>query len=650
MLSFLYAKFTPYEWLLTNKNGGYALGTAFLANVRKYHGLLIAGYSHGKRYHLVSSLEEKVIFPSGLEYLLDTNFYRDALYPEGYKLIKDFLFRPYPQFYFFCPRTEELFLKKSLFMHKEKNTLLIEYENLSSFPYKLLLRPKLSFRNHHQLTFSSHWKDPLIEIYDKEALILKEDYQETLNLFVYTSKGTITEEPLFYYQVFYPLEELRGYPAFEDLFSPFLISVELNPKESLYLIFSDVPIKDLAKEVETIKSYYLRLPSPKPISAGFQEKDFVPLLKEMIRDFLIKGDIIAGYPWFYCWGRDTFIGLPALFYLEEGLDEAYQIFMTYKARMQRGLIPNVVGTPQETNYNSLDGTLWFGLRIFQYLEFFGERIDIAKKEELLSAVKEILDHFITDSSLPFYLDSEDGLLEIPESTNLALTWMDVMLDGRPLTPRYGKPIEISFLWHNILKFSLKYLERDFLKELEIEEILKRQASALKRYFGEELIADRLYHGEPVFEVRPNFVIALSLPFPELPKEELIKADRLVIRELLTSFGLRSLSPRHPSFKRKYFGNQYQRDLAYHNGTTWVWLLYPYGLLLKKILDKKAYLEALKKLLHPFKELILSGKVGSLPELYDGDNPYFPKGAPAQFWSVAAIFLLEMERIDAERNL
>lgn len=633
MLSHLYTQFTPYEWLLTNRKGGYALGTAFLANLRKYHGLLIAGKENGYRAHLLSSLEEKISFPSGLTYLLDTNFYPGNIFPQGYIHIKEFFFRPYPIFYYSCPKTHEFFLQKSLRMSEDKNALLLTYSNISSYPFKLFLRPKLTFRNHHHLASAQAWRDYVIEVSTQEAFISRDE----LALFLYLNQGTISQDPLFYYQVYYPLEELRGYASLEDLFSPLLIEAELLPGESLELLFSDQSLTQPTS-----------VPSLSPKKRAFKPEDFAELLKGMVRDFLIKGDIIAGYPWFYCWGRDTFIGLPALFYLEEGQSLCVEIFENYAQRIHKGLIPNVIGSQEETNYNSLDGTLWFLLRIFEFLEFFRGKVSSAVKKRLLLSVEETLEYFLTDAGLPFYVDKEDGLLEIPETTNLALTWMDVVIDGRPLTPRYGKPIEISFLWHNVLTFAENYLKKSFLKKFEIKSLLERQIPSLQKYFGKEAIADRLFKGEPVFETRPNFVIALSLPITPVSQEVLNLAEKIARSELLTPFGLRTLSPKHPGFKRKYFGNQYQRDLSYHNGSVWVWLLYPYGKLLGKILSLREYKEALKRLLHPFKDLILSGKVGSLPELYDGDSPFYPKGAPAQFWSVAAIFLLEMERQEKRR--
>jgi predicted glycogen debranching enzyme len=311
--------------------------------------------------------------------------------------------------------------------------------------------------------------------------------------------------------------------------------------------------------------------------------------------------------------------------------------------MKNGLIPNVVSDFSEINYNSIDGTLWFGLRIFQFIEFFKDKISEREKNELLQAIKEIITQFLTNSFLPFRIDPEDGFIEIPDNINLALTWMDVVIDGIPLTPRYGKPIEISALWYNLLKFSSKYLEEPFIKKYNINSLVRKQKKSFAKYFNGELWADRIYKNEPIFEIRPNYIIALSLPFDIGDKTSMIKGLELAKKELLTSYGLRSLSPRHPNFRKNYFGSQYLRDLAYHNGTVWVWLLYPYAEVLKKVYkNKKILKEELNKLVKPFRDMIISGKIASIPELYDGENPYYPKGTHAQFWSVASLFLIEKE--------
>lgn len=640
MLKELFNLFTPYEWIVTNKLGGYALGTAFLANSRKYHGLLIAGKEKGERIHLVASIEEKVTFLSGLTYFLDTNFYRDTTYPEGYKLIKDYFYLPYPSFYFACPQSKDFFLKKSIKMHKEKNTTLVIYQNISTYPFKLEIRPKFSFRNHHTVQFEKNWKEASVEvdIFENGAFVSKNEF----SLFTYFSKGEIIKDPIFYYHVYYPIEEIRGYEAIEDLFSPFKIETELNPKESFYLIFSETSIKDIIKEVKFIENYYESYPKLDLNKNTFSYEEYFKILELMLESFLLKDDVIAGFPWFYCWGRDTFIGLPAVFYLEDGFERTYYIFLKYKNQMKNGLIPNVTGSPSETNYNSIDGTLWFGLRIFQFIEFFQDKISKKQKEELLSAIKEIISQFLTNLALPFRIDPEDGFIEIPDNLKLALTWMDATIDGIPVTPRYGKPIEISALWYNLLKFASKYLEDSFIKEFKINSLIRKQKKTFAKYFNGELFADRIYKGEPVFEIRPNYIIALSLPFNICNKIPMIKGLDLAKKELLTSYGLRSLSPRHPNFRKNYFGSQYIRDLAYHNGTVWVWLIYPYAQVLKKIYkkEKKALKEELNQLVKPFREKILSGKIASIPEVYDGENPYYPKGTHAQFWSVSAVFLIE----------
>lgn len=641
MLTELFERFTPYEWIVSNQKGGYALGSAFLANLRKYHGLLIAGYEKGKRIHLVSSAEEQVFFPSGLSYFLDTNFYRDTLFPEGFKLIKAFFFRPFPQFYFFCPESRDFFLKKEIKMHPLKNLVVISYENISSYPFRIIIRPKFSFRDHHRVTNKTEWEKEFVEVEveDKTGMVVKGSF----SIFVYLSNGSLTREELFYHQVFYPIEEIRGYEATEDLYAPFKIEVELKTKDCFKILFSDEPIKDLEKVLTEVERRYQGLPVLIPNKKeSFSRNEYLRILKKMVEDFLLEDDIIAGFPWFYCWGRDTFIGLPAVFYLDGGKEKALKIFKNYAKRMVNGLIPNVIGDEQETNYNSVDASLWFGLRIFQFLETFPEVLNSLEGEILLLAVKEVIKNFCTNPDLPFLLDHKDRFIEIFPQTNKALTWMDVVLDGVPVTPRYGKPIEIQGLWYNLLKFAEKHLEKSFLENFRVSELISLQEKNFIRFFDGNAWADRLFNDEPVFEIRPNYIIALSLPFDITDKPSLLKGVELAKQELVTPFGLRSLSPKDPSFRRKYFGTQRMRDLAYHNGTVWVWLIYPYAEVLKKAYkeDKEGLKRELEGLVRVFREGICRGKMGSIPELYDGENPKHPKGAHAQFWSVAAVFLVE----------
>lgn len=641
MLKELIDRFTPYEWIVTNQKGGYALGSAFLGNYRKYHGLLIAGKEKGKRIHLVGNIEEKVLFPSGLSYFLDTNFYRDTVYPNGYELIKKFFLRPYPQFYYFCPKSEDLFLKKSIKMHPRKNITVIEYRNISSYPFKLYLRPKLTFRDHHRLNSKDFW--------DKSSLDMELEptkgfvHANEFCLFLAISKGWLTKEEIFYYQVYYPLEEIRGYEAFEDVFSPFKIEVELSPKEGFYVIFGDEPIFDQEKILEETFSRYERYPCfipNKKETLNYQE--YLQVLELILEEFLIENDAIAGYPWFYCWGRDTFISLPAFLYLENGPERCLNIFKNYIKKISNGLIPNVVGEPAETNYDSIDATLWFGIRIFQFIETYKKTFKNEEIKLLEEATANIIENFFTNPFLPFKIDLEDGFIEIPSYLNKALTWMDVMIDGFPLTPRYGKPIEIQGLWYNFLKYAEKNLSKSFIEKFKISQYLKIQKQNFKNFFNGELWADRIFGKNPIFEIRPNYLIALSLPFDVSDDLGLRKGIEIAKRELLTPFGLRTLSPNDPKFRGNYFGSQRTRDLAYHNGTVWVWLIYPYAEVLKKVYSTN--IEVLKNelnsLVKVFRDLISKGKAASIPEVYDGEKPYYPKGTHAQLWSVAAVFLVE----------
>lgn len=641
MLKELIDRFTPYEWIVTNQKGGYGLGSAFLGNYRKYHGLLIAGKEAGKRFHLVGGIEEKVVFPSGLEYLLDTNFYRDIVYPEGFKLIKKFFLRPYPQFFYFCPKSGDPFLKKSVKMHPLKNITLVEYQNISSYPFKLYLKPKLTFRNHHTLNSRIFWEEnPIeIEVSSEKGFV----YANDLCLFLMITKGRLKKEEIFYYDVYYPLEEIRGYEAYEDLFSPFTIEVELSSKEIFHVLFGDEPISDSEKVLREISHRYEKYPNfipNKKENLGYPE--YLQILELMLEEFLVEEDAIAGYPWFYCWGRDTFISLPAFLHLKDGPQRCIKIFKNYASKLSNGLIPNVVGGPSETNYDSVDATLWFGVRVFQFLENYSHILTEDEVKLLTESIKTVIENFLTNPLLPFKVDPEDGFIEIPSHVNKALTWMDVMLDGFPLTPRYGKPIEIQGLWHNLLRYAEKNLSKDFLKNYKIEHYLKAQRQNFKKFFNGELWADRIFENVPIFEVRPNYLIALSFPFDLCDRDELKKAVEVAKRELLTPYGLRSLSPRDPKFRGNYFGSQRTRDLAYHNGTVWVWLIYPYAQVLRKVLglEKETLRAELNDLVKVFRALISTGKAASIPEIYDGENPYYPKGAHAQLWSVAAVFLIE----------
>ncbi|MDA3838764.1 MAG: hypothetical protein PF574_07265, partial [Candidatus Delongbacteria bacterium] len=279
-------------------------------------------------------------------------------------------------------------------------------------------------------------------------------------------------------------------------------------------------------------------------------------------------------------------------------------------------------------------------------------VKIAKK--LFSYLTEIVANYAFNKLLPFYMD-DDGLICIKHG-NSALTWMDAKVYNKPVTPRFGKPVEINSLWYNSLK-TMQMIAKDLkIKEFksasirfdtkELNRIIKNIEKNAEKFVVNGHLADRLENDVPVDEYRPNMLIATSLPFDLWNEEILYNTWKLTEDELLTDYGVRTLSPRNSSFKKKFIGNQIQLDLAYHQGTVWAWLLGPFILTFykthKKRLKRAEIRDRMDQYLEKFKLGILKGHISSVAEVWDGDNPHFPKGCPAQAWSVSA--LIEAENI------
>jgi len=326
-------------------------------------------------------------------------------------------------------------------------------------------------------------------------------------------------------------------------------------------------------------------------------------------------------------------------------------------------LPNVIGEGGEgTNYNTIDASLWFAVRIMDCYDLItDEKIKI----RLFSYLTEIIGNYSFNKLLPFYTD-DDGLLEIKTGDH-ALTWMDAQVYGKPVTPRWGKPVEINALWYNALKtfekitkennkknFNLKYIKFS-LKD--ISEIISKIEKSAEKFIVHNHLVDRIENNSPIDEFRPNMIIALSLPHRLWSHEVMENSWKLAHEELLTPYGLRTLSPRNSSFKKKFIGSQTQLDMAYHQGTVWAWLFGPFVesfyIINKKKMKKAEIKNAVDLFVDKFKQGIIKGHIDSIAEVWDGDNPHFPKGCPAQAWSVAAMITAEhifdkLEKIEVKK--
>lgn len=708
------------EWILTNGCGGFALGFGNLINERKYDGLLIASDENLVRNHLVSSIEEKV-FIHNSSFYLDSNNYLNTIYPYGYRhLVKSYM-RPFPFFlYSSYPFNTDILIAKYLMMHPDKNINIVFYTNYSSEKINIELKPKFSCRFYHEINKPGSFDNIsyLLEsdknLQDHEIFFQRKDNNIGVYTYIYDESEIPNFKILFqgniYRNIYYSREAERGYDSFEDLINPFTIYKTIEIGETFALVFSDSKIsinlenneenegtnkeEELIQEIKKIikqsMKYYQEYPlafdhpflKNKPNLFNFNDKkkkvqniepknifseikfddvdlytysEYRKILKLAMIDFKIKNDIIAGYPWFTCWGRDTMISLTAFMPDCDTVKDyhfAYNTLVNYADKMKDGILPNVAFEGKNYAYNNIDSSLWFVIRsyeIFQYLP-------LNNKKKILNFISEIIINYIYNKNNQFFLNDE-SLIEINKNDSIALTWMDVVLNGKAITPRYGAPIEINGLWYNSLMITIELMNQLNLDKIsnkikindsvynlsknEIKQLAEKTKESMQKYFQSNLIADRIYQREPIFETRPNFLIALSLPFDFVSKDKIELAIEIAKKELLTPYGLRTLSYKDPSFKKKYIGSQIARDIAYHQGTVWPFLLLFYAKCLEKIYENKKILKKeLENIIIRLRNGFIKNHKASIAEVWDGLNPHLAKGCPAQAWSCAALYNIE----------
>lgn len=685
-----------YEWICTNGIGGYALGTRDLINRRKYHGLLIASHEDLKRIHLVSSIEEMFIV-DGRSLFIDSNNYNDIIYPDGFRRILNTWVRPFPAFFYDLSENNDgsVTLLKEIFMAHKSNSVLIRYTNFSEADMEFRLRPKFSIRDHHWVNKPGTFDTTVVHVESgvKDGCnfgYLRRENFEFGEVYFFSGKGEIEKEGLIYRSIYYLKEDERGYDAYEDLISPFLFHGLLHKGGTLEIVFSDsgiseglcdlnsfnavkdgiigrfkdFPLPDDYAEYFNIKMFsfhsainkkdnknlYNEIKTDRKRNGIFREKDYKQILKLMLEDFLIVDDIIAGYPWFSAWGRDTMISLEAFLIDEKRyLPFILDILNSYGSKMRNGILPNVKGEGGEgENFDTVDASLLYLLRVYEIFESLNKK----NREKIFRYVQEVVCNYLFNNKLSFYCDENDYLICIKKDKSRALTWMDAKVDGVAVTPRYGKPVEINGLWYSGLMATIEMATKlgktkisssdSSIKVTDLTEIAKTVKNSMKSYFVDNYWLDLIESERKEAEkIRPNFIIALSLPFDFADYQSLKRGYEIAKEKLLTPYGLRSLSMDSPDFRGVYRGDQKIRDFAYHQGTVWTWLLLPYAKLLSKVIpDKDKLKKELISVISSLKDLIKNNVIASIAEIWDGENPKTPKGAPAQAWSVAAVYYIE----------
>ncbi|HSB64681.1 MAG TPA: amylo-alpha-1,6-glucosidase [Thermoanaerobaculia bacterium] len=641
------------EWLETNGLGGYAMGTASGENTRRYHGLLVAATKPPVgRVVLLSKLEETLVV-DGRRTDLSTNRFPGATHPEGFRFLTDFRKRPFPTFTW---DVDGVVLEKEVFMPHGEDAVWVTWRVLArgtrAGPIGLEVRPLVAFRDFHALTHENDDLDRTVEI--SEGNVRMAPYGGLPELFI-AHDGAAEQAGDWYRSFEYEEERARGFDFREDLWHPVTLSFsfEENPgggsaaagaaRRSANLVASTSPRS--ASDIHLLRKKEFSRRESIGLRALKNEIDvFVPVLARAADQFLVaRGDlttVIAGYPWFSDWGRDTMISLPGLTLTTGRPEVAREILLAFSEHVDQGMLPNrFPDAGEEPEYNTVDATLWYFEAVRQYVEATGDLALVG--ERLFGVLADVVAWHERGTRYGIRVD-EDGLLA-SGADGQQLTWMDARVHGRVITPRRGKPVEIQALWFNALRTMSDFARRigEKTSARGFEERAELCRSTFLRIFPDEVggggLADCVDGSFRDSSIRPNQLFAVSLHHSMIPKPLARRVLSVVEEHLLTPYGLRTLSPRDSAYRGRYEGGPEERDSAYHQGTVWPWLLGPYVTAFLKVFGRgPTALFKAKAALGPLCEFLLGPGLGQLPEIFDGDPPHRPRGCVAQAWSVAEL--------------
>ena len=655
------------EWLITNGIGGYASSTIIGANTRKYHGLLIAPLNPPANRNVILSKLDEAIEIRGKKYDLYTNIGKTYI-SHGYEYQEEFEKKYLPVFRY---KVQGVEIEKTICMEYEKNTVGVLYKiKNGKYRAKLTLAPIMNFRDFHTMNTAHNYQ--LRQIINENKVKLIIDNKSQIPIYINLSEGKyIPHEHDIFKNMFYVEEEKRGFYPEEDHIVPGVYEVELKANEEKSISFvcsleeniDEIDVQDLIdREVYRLeKSFKETGLIEEKDKKTKQEKNKEELIKEYltaIDNFIVYRPsfrlhtIIAGYPWFLDWGRDSLVAFEGLLLKTKKYDIAREVLLTMVRDVKYGLVPNgYSGFDSRPLYNSVDASLLLFEEIQKYIEYTKDYKFV--KDNLYKKMEDIIDNYVAGNNFDnnnIYLD-KDGLISAG-TEDTQNTWMDAKYDGKAVTPRNGKAVEINAMWYNanMIMASLTLKIGDLLKIKKYKDLAKKCKETFEKTFYNEK-EKCLYDVLGDEKIRPNQLFALSLTYPIIePNSEMAQnIIKTVEKKLLNNYGLKTLAKGEEGYVEIYEGTPYKRDTSYHQGITWPWLL---GLYYNSLInmekaekdeDKKELLndkiEKFKnKTYKTFKkELEENGCIGSISELYDSTKPQLPKGAIAQAWSIAEIF-------------
>ncbi|MGC9349003.1 MAG: amylo-alpha-1,6-glucosidase [Anaerolineae bacterium] len=630
------------EWLVTNGLGGYASGTVAGLLTRRYHGLLVAALSPPRnRVLLLTRLDETATY-AGVTYPLFANRWSGGVVdPNGYEYLERFHMEGTTPVWSYA--IGDALIEKRIWMEPGANTTYVRYAlRRATAPLELAVKALVNHRDHHGNTRAG--------TLDLDVASIPDGVHVGPDLYLLSSNAVATTASEWYRGYWLSQEAYRGLDAADDHLYAARFDVRLAPGDAVTLVAGVAPADKDGEAAWTRRQAY---------EAELVRRSSMDAAPDRVRHLVLAADqfivrrraaedagersaealpddrrsVIAGYPWFGDWGRDTMISLPGLALATGRPEVAAAILRTYADFVDQGMLPNRFPERGEVpEYNTVDATLWYFEATRAY---HAETGDDALLRELYPVLQEIIRRHVEGTRYGIRMDPEDGLLASGEP-GVQLTWMDAKVGDWVVTPRTGKAVEINALWYNALRTMVGFARALGEDGASYEELADRAQAGFSRFWNKALgycydVVDAPTGDDA--SLRPNQLLAASLHYSPLDNDQRRAIVDACARHLLTSHGLRSLAPSDPAYTGHYGGDQRRRDAAYHQGTVWAWLLGPFVDAHLRVYGDRALA---RSFLRPILDHVSGACVGSISEIFDGDPPFAPRGCIAQAWSVAEV--------------
>jgi predicted glycogen debranching enzyme len=643
------------EWLVTNGLGGFACGTVAGTLTRRYHGLLVAALPPpSSRTLLVSKIDEVVEY-DGHRYALGSNRWAGGcIDPCGYVHLERFrLEGTTPVWTFACA---DALLEKRVWMEHRANTTYVQYTlRRARLPVKFDSKILVNWRGYHSLTHAQDWR---MDVQSVTNGLRVHASPEAAPFYLRSAEAAAEAEHIWYRNYELTAETSRGLDHLEDHLHAGTFHAELKSGASITIVATLDSNANLdghtALEAHSSRERGLLETCQQAQPQISEWPTWIKQLALAADQFVIERpfadgragySVIAGYPWFGDWGRDTMIALPGLLLATGRPEIARDVLRNYARLVNRGMLPNRFPDANESvEYNTVDAALWFFEAVHQY---HAATRDLSLLREIFPALEQIVDGYTRGTRFNIHTDPNDGLLYAGEQ-GTQLTWMDAKVGDGAVTPRVGKPVEVNALWLNALMVQAKFAEALGQPASSFADRAAQARNGFRRFWNPDAnccfdVIDGPDGNDAA--VRPNQLVAVALEESPLSAEQQRAVLEVCERELLISYGLRTLSPSTPHYHGHYSGNQRERDNAYHQGTAWGWLIGPF---VQAFLRVTGDPEQALTFLAPFENHLKIHGLGTASEIFDGDPPFAPQGCFAQAWTVAEVLRAWLEVGRAKR--